>query len=252
MISVTPLWNSNRSSKPAPRALRSTSLKEKCHISSAPTAKSESLSHTSQSVTATHCRATITFSTTEPPKKKRCANVFCVLVQPCFHADETKKIYRWRHHHADRTRSRSFSVIVVENLYLTTVNKIWFYVLRTRVDEVRLPHAPETIRLPLFLNEDRLGVHPLTHISCAPMAHCRSDSHVKNMFIARASHARDCSAFTSAALLEGFNRMNRRALATQTTSRAPNENSSETSPLHFPPMRWRLHHQSCFVRGISW
>ena len=70
MISVTPLWNSNRSSKPAPRALRSTSLKEKCHISSALTAKSESLSHTSQSVTATHCRATITFSTTEPHQKK--------------------------------------------------------------------------------------------------------------------------------------------------------------------------------------
>ena len=70
MISVTPLWNSNRSSKPAPRALRSTSLKEKCHISSALTAKSESRSHTSQSVTATHCRATITFSTTEPHQKK--------------------------------------------------------------------------------------------------------------------------------------------------------------------------------------
>ena len=34
-------------------------------------------------------------------------------------------------------------------------------------------------------------------------------------------------------------------LATQTTSRAPDENMSKALPSDFPPMQWRLHHQSC-------
>ena len=155
--------------------------------------------------------------------------------------------------------------------------------------------------------EDRRCVHPLTHIACVPMTQCRSHSHVKNMFIARVAHARDWSAFTSAAsadMLEGFQpheptrvheRMARKcdiwphmtplhtahthitthqshrttlqhccaadgknfsckttvALATQTTSRAPDENMSEALPSDFPPMRWRLHHLCCCRIGGS-
>ena len=150
MISVTPLWNSNRSSKPAARALRNTNLKEICNISSALTAKSESLSHTSQSVTATHCRARITFSTTEHSQKKNAVQMSSAFwCSPAFMLTKPK-IYRWRHHHADRTRSRSFSVIVVEILYLTTVNKCGLMSSEHELMKY-VAHAPETIRLPLFL-----------------------------------------------------------------------------------------------------
>ena len=45
----------------------------------------------SHSITA-HYRAGITPSTTELKKKKRCVNVFCVLVQHCSHTDETFKM----------------------------------------------------------------------------------------------------------------------------------------------------------------
>ena len=85
-----------------------------------------------------------------------CANVFCVLVQPCFHPDENEKIHQWRHHHADRTLCRSFSVIVMDHLFLTTVNMFGStsyddvqstLIRRTRVDEVRRTRT-ETIRLP--------------------------------------------------------------------------------------------------------
>ena len=41
-------------------------------------------------------------------------------------------------------------------------------------------------------------------------------------------------------------------LATQTTSRAPDENMSEALPSNFPPMQWRLHHLCCcLLRYIS-
>ena len=142
MISVTPLWNRNRSSKPAPRALRNTSLKEICNISSALTAKSESLSHTSQSVPATHCPARVTFSRTWPPKKTLCKRL-CVLVLHCFHPDDMKKV---NHHHADRTLSRSFVVIVMEHLYLTTVNKFGSSSSEHELMKY-VAHARETIRL---------------------------------------------------------------------------------------------------------
>ena len=78
-------------------------------------------------------------------EKKRSAKSSACWSSPAFTLTKLKK-YKWRHHHADRTLCRSFSVIVMEILYLTTVNKFGSsscdnvqsaLIRRTRVDEVR-------------------------------------------------------------------------------------------------------------------
>ena len=106
MFSATLMWNCNPFSKPTQRKLRSTSLADFCNISSALTAKTVTLPHTSQNVTATHCRASITFSTTK--LEKSCAYVFCLLIQHCSHTDEDLQ-YKCGHHSADRTLCTRFS-----------------------------------------------------------------------------------------------------------------------------------------------
>ena len=87
------------------------------------------------------------------------------------------------------------------------------------VDSCQIKHVPSRIRTNLckesvhLTKEHRQNTYLLTQISCAPVAHCCSHSHVKNMLIAGVAHARHCSASTSAPfteMLEGFNRMKRR------------------------------------------
>ena len=91
--------------------------------------------HTSQSVPATHCRARVTFSRTEPPKKTLCKRL-CVLVLHCFHPDDMKKVNMetspCRQDPFQKFRRNRDGTFVFDNC-----QQIWFEFLRTRVDEVR-------------------------------------------------------------------------------------------------------------------
>ena len=90
--------------------------------------------HTSQSVTATHCPARVTFSRTWPPKKTLCI-CLCVLVLHCFHPDDIKKVNMV----TSPCRQDPFQKLLRSRdgtFVFDNCQHIWFEFLRTRVDEV--------------------------------------------------------------------------------------------------------------------
>ena len=136
MIFVTLFWNSSRSSKSAPRALRSTSLKKICNISSALTAKSESL-HTHlraspQRTAAQESRSPVT----EPPQKSSVQMSSAFWSCPAFTLTKFKKVEMV----TSPCRQDSLQKFLRDRdgtFAFDNCQQIWFEFLRTRVDEVR-------------------------------------------------------------------------------------------------------------------
>ena len=195
---MTPLCNSNRSSKPAPRALRSKSLKEICNISSALTAKRERESVTHISERHRNAMPRKSHVLQNWASEKNAVQMSLRLALHCFHPDDIKKVKMV----TSPCRQDPFQKFL-RNLDGTFVfDNCQQFGLSSSEHELMkyVAHAPKTIRLPPY-NRRQTGCTSIDSYFLCPYD------------TVRVAHARDWSAFTLAAcadMLEGFNRMNRR------------------------------------------